>query len=135
MKHANTKGFSLLEVLIVLAIVAVLALFAYPKYSSYLTKTRRIDGQVAILELASKLNEYYAIHHTYEHASFVQLDLPNHSPEGHYQLSINESNANNYKIIATPLRSQAKDHVCGSYTYNQAGDKGITGTGNLSECW
>jgi len=135
MKHANTRGFHLLEVLLVLAIITLLILFAYPRYAAYMIQSRRIDAQVAILELANKMNEYYGQHHSYEHATLLQLDMSEYSPDHHYRLHIIEANANSYQIEAIPVGAQIKDKQCGHYLYNQAGDKGITGEGKVDACW
>ena len=136
MRGKKSKGVSLLEVLIAIAIIAALAIYAYPKYTRYVTKTRRLDGQVALLELATELNEYHAQHKTYKGASLMRLDIPEISPEGYYKLTIKEATNNTYLIEASPLKSQAKDDTeCGSYTYNQAGDKTVTGTSTVAECW
>lgn len=136
MRLRKTTGVSLLEVLIAIAIIAALAIYAYPKYTRYVTKTRRLDGQVALLELATELNEYHAQHHSYKGATLMNLDIQEISPEGYYTLTINGATDKTYLIEASPVKSQAKnDTECGSYTYNQAGEKTITGTGTVAECW
>lgn len=130
------KGFHLLEVLIVLVILAAILAYAYPKYMSHVTKARRLDGKVALLDLANKMNDYYSMHHSYENADFILLNTSENSPEGYYKLKILKAARNSYKIASVPIGSQAKhDKLCGSYTYNQAGEKGITGDGTITQCW
>ena len=58
-------GFTLIEVLIVLAIIAVLAMVSYPTYAGYLTRTRRIEGQVALIEAIQQQERFYTSHNTY----------------------------------------------------------------------
>ena len=133
---STKKGFNLLEVLIVLVIIAAILAYAYPKYINHVTTTRRLDGKVAILDLASKMNDYYVAHHNYENADFILLNTSESSPEGYYQLKIVKATKNSYEIQSIPIGSQAKhDTLCGSFTYNQAGEKGITGNGAITECW
>jgi type IV pilus assembly protein PilE len=59
------KGFTLVEVLIVLVIMAVLSVLAYPTYAGYIRKTRRIEGQVALVETSQQEERYYSQHNRY----------------------------------------------------------------------
>lgn len=61
----NATAFTLIEVLVVMAIIAILAVLAYPSYTGYIVKARRVEGQVALLDLMQKQERYYAQHNTY----------------------------------------------------------------------
>jgi type IV pilus assembly protein PilE len=61
----RSTGFTLIEVMIVLVIILLLAAVTYPSYASFVVKTRRVEGQVALLELMQKQESYYTRHHTY----------------------------------------------------------------------
>jgi type IV pilus assembly protein PilE len=67
------KGFTLVEVMIVLVILAVLSALAYPTYAGYIRKTRRIEGQVALVETLQQEERYYSQHNRYRAFS---ADLP-----------------------------------------------------------
>ena len=58
-------GFTLLEVLIVLAIVSILVSIAYPTYAGYIVRTRRTEGQVALIEAMQKQERHRALHNSY----------------------------------------------------------------------
>lgn len=58
-------GFSLVEIMIVLAIVAILASVAYPGYASYITRSRRIEGQLALMDILQQQERFYSLHNTY----------------------------------------------------------------------
>ncbi|HZX27971.1 MAG TPA: type IV pilin protein [Telluria sp.] len=58
-------AFSLLEVLLVLVIVGVLGSMAYPSYAAYLLKTRRAEGQMALLHRMQDEERYFTDHHRY----------------------------------------------------------------------
>jgi type IV pilus assembly protein PilE len=49
------KGFTLIELMIVVAIIAILAAIAYPSYQEYVRKTKRIEMQAAMQDVAVQL--------------------------------------------------------------------------------
>ena len=62
-KHGT--GFTLIEVLIVLAILALLTMVSYPSYAGYITRTRRIEGQIALIEAMLQQERFHTSHNTY----------------------------------------------------------------------
>lgn len=52
------KGFTLIELMIVVAIIAILAAIAYPSYQEYVRKTKRIEMQAAMQDVAAQLQKY-----------------------------------------------------------------------------
>jgi len=61
----RSRGFTLIEIMVVMTIVLLLAVMAYPSYSHFTVKARRIEGQVALLDLMQKQERYFSQHHTY----------------------------------------------------------------------
>lgn len=59
------SGFTLVEVAIVAAIVALLAAIAYPSYAGYIIKSRRIEGQIALIEAVQQQERFYTRYNTY----------------------------------------------------------------------
>ncbi len=141
------KGFSLLEMIIVMLIIAIFALFTYPHYRSPIIKSRRIDGQTALLALANHLEYYYSDHHTYQGATLAtggDTDVlsTNHSEQNWYILTITEQTDTGFNLRATPIGTQAKeDKFCQTLTFNSVGVKGITSgpggvpTATANQCW
>lgn len=141
------KGFTLIELLIVVAITSILVSFAYPAYQNYIIKARRIDGQSALLDLASRMEQYYFEHNTYQSvtlATNLTTDVLNRitSPEKEYILSITTAKSDHYALQATPTGAQGMaDKQCQSFTLNSVGTKGITKgpaglpTGSIETCW
>lgn len=60
------KGFTLVEVMVVLVILAVLGALAYPSYAGYVRKSRRIEGQVALVETMRQEERYFTQHNAYK---------------------------------------------------------------------
>lgn len=128
-------GFTLIELLITIVIIAILAAIAYPSYISYITKTRRSDGQTALLDLANRMERYFTTNNTYVGATIANVGTSSTTPGGYYTLSISATTATTYTIQAAPTGSQTSDTQCATLTLNQLGQKGDTGTGSVSDCW
>jgi type IV pilus assembly protein PilE len=126
------QGFSLLELLTVLTIVAVISAFAYPSYQNYIVRAHRHDGQAALLDLANRMESYYAEHATYQSVSIKDLLSTDKSLSGWYQLSISQTSDVGYLLEAIPIASQASiDKSCASITLNSQGLR----RGTSDSCW
>ncbi len=143
----NPTGFNLIELLIVMAITGILTLLAYPSYQNYITRARRSEGQTALIDLATRMEQYDFDHNTYQSATIGKkgpddiLSQPT-SPEKGYTLSITHATQNSYTLQATPIGPQGKtDTRCQSLTLDNWGVKGITTgpagppTGSQEQCW
>ena len=62
--RAKFRGFTLIEVIIVIAIIAILTAIAIPSYNAYTTQARRTDGQIALLDLSSRLERFFTDNNT-----------------------------------------------------------------------
>jgi type IV pilus assembly protein PilE len=124
------SGFSLVELLILLAIIALLASIAYPSYISHITKAKRNSAVIALIDLASRLEIYYSEHYSYSGATIDNLNI------NFYRLEIINADAISYLLKATPIGTQAKyDKYCGSLILDNLGNKTISGTGVINNCW
>lgn len=131
------RGFSLIEILIALAVAAILAAIVYPTYQHFVTKAHRSEGQVALFDLAQRMERYYQENnHTFAGASLENLGVNTITSSGYYRLSIGNTSATTYLLMATPIGMQSqRDTQCASLTLNQLGHKGITGEGAVEDCW
>lgn len=128
-KHLNLGGFSFIELLITLSIIGILSTIAYPCYMTHLHKIQRLDGQMALLNLAYHLQKYYNEHQEYLGATMEGLGLKALSSQQHYAVSISELRSDTYLLTATPVKSQANDQ-CAKLTLTQLNEKGPS-----IECW
>ena len=146
MMRAN--GFTLIELMIAVAIVAILAAIAYPSYTESINKSRRSDGQSALLELKNKMEKFRGNCPYYPQnigsadscgasSSASTLKAGTASTQGYYTLTIVASSAtgNAFTLRATPTGVQANDSctqmdLVVSTAYPQ-GNK----TGSGTRCW
>ena len=144
--HVKSWGFTLIELMITVAVVGILAAIAYPAYTSAIMKSRRAEAKAMLLEVAQKQERFYTEKNTYTTAltGTAGLNYPSgtlKSENGHYTIAAAASSgdgntiANSFTLTATPTGTQAKDTVCKNFTLTNTNAKGISGTGNVSECW
>jgi type IV pilus assembly protein PilE len=130
------NGFSLFELLITLAIIGIVTLVALPAYTEHITHEHRIEAEIALENLAASFEQYNTLHGTYQNATLQSLGSPEYVSKNTYQLNIRTATDTDFLLNAVPCNEQAdKDKPCGTLTLNSKGEKGITGQGNVSDCW
>lgn len=145
------KGFTLIELMIAVVIIGILAAIAYPSYEESIRKSRRADGQTALLDLQRKMEKFRG------NCAFYPQNLGNtdtcgassaastinsggatlNSSQGYYTITIVSGSAsgNAFTLRATPTGAQANDSCTQmDLTVNSANPKGSK-TGNSSDCW
>lgn len=134
------NGFTLIELMLVLGIIALFATFSYPSYRESITKSRRIDGQMALINLASHLENYYSKHQTYQGATLgtgseTDVSSSSHSPQNWYLLAITTQTDRDYSLQAIPRGVQAlNDKLCQTFNFDSQGRKTVS-TGKTKQCW
>jgi type IV pilus assembly protein PilE len=68
------SGFTLVELMIVVAVIGILAALAWPSYSHHMVRTRRVEGQVALIEAMQQQERYQFQHNTYVAFSSTDRD-------------------------------------------------------------
>jgi type IV pilus assembly protein PilE len=143
-------GFTMMEVLVVMAIVAILSALAYPSYAGYITKTRRIEGQIALLEALQQQERFYTQNNTYSAFSSSSTDPQERrfkwwsgsSAAGSaYELRAHACPAQELnqcvEIEARPgtamVDSKFRDRDCETMTLNSVGQ--YTSSGRAAHCW
>lgn len=130
MNIKQARGFTLIELMIVVVILGILAAIAYPSYVSQVTKAKRSDGQIALMENAQALERCFSQFNAYNNANCT---ITAASPEGHYAITVART-ATTFTLTATPQASQT-DPVCANFTLTNVGVQGISGTGTVAACW
>ena len=122
MNRTKIYGFTLIELLIVMAIVAIIVSVAYPSYQNSMTKTRRSDGQAALLEAMNAEERYFTENNTYS-TTLADVNASSTSEKGHYTISAAACGGGIDQCViltGTPQGVQSSD---GALTLNSLGVK------------
>ena len=120
----QTKGFTLIELMIVVAIVAILAAIAIPTYEEQVRKGRRADAARAVGQLQLDLERWRAENPSYANCAGAGCGSGTYPPiplSDYYTIAIPAGAATptDYQITATPAGVQVGDR-CGVLTATRA---------------
>ena len=140
MSHLKSiKDFTLAELMITVAIVGILSAVAYPSYTSYVSKSNRVEAQRELASIAALQEQYFIDHRTYSD----DLELLGFSADPYVTSSGNYSIASvigsfggvsgvTFTLTATALSTQlTQDTDCTTLTINEKGEK----SGESTTCW
>jgi type IV pilus assembly protein PilE len=130
----NTRGFTLIELMIVVAIIAIISAIAYPSYQDSVRKTNRSDAMDTMLSTAQRLERCYTSYGSYDNVNCpVQTGASITSAKAHYKVDVTSA-ASIYSLKATPISTQQlKDTKCATFELDNTGKKTSTPAGNT--CW
>lgn len=131
----SAYGFHLVELLVVISIISIVSAFSVPLYSQYMAHERRNEAVAMMGKLALALEAFHVEHDTYQGATLAELNFPEAIVRDHYQLSIRSVTDQTYLVAAVPVSKAEKDGACGVLTLDSQGEKSISGTGSVEECW
>lgn len=143
------SGFTLIEMLVVLAILSILAAVAFPSYAGHVVRTRRTEGQIALMEAMQQQERYHLLHNTYAEFSSGSEDAAAQgfrwwsgatAASSLYELDAHacpgRDIADCVELRATPgttkVDARFRDRECGALTLDSLGTHAATGSGR---CW
>jgi type IV pilus assembly protein PilE len=129
----QSKGFSLIELLIVVAILGILGSVAMGYYRDNVISSNRTEGRSALQTAAGTLEKCRSLYGSYDHANCNYADFT--SETGLYDIT-SAIAASSFTLTATPAAGggQQDDTDCTSLTLTNTGVKSGTGA-DITECW
>ncbi len=150
LKKSDKAGFSVIELLIVLAVFGLLAALAYPGYQQFMVRARRVEAQVALLDIMQMQERHFARHNTY---LAFEADASDPDARRFRWYSGSSAAVSGYELRGAACPGQAIercievraipgttrvnprfiDKECQTMTLDSAGRHGATGEG--ARCW
>ncbi len=116
------KGFTLIELMITIVIVAILASIAIPSYRQYVIRGNRTAAQAAMMEIATRQQQFFVANRTYATAAQLGFALPPEVVENYdFAIAPDDGPPPGFLITFTPKGGQAGDVTL---TLDSEGDKG-----------
>ncbi|MES2604460.1 MAG: type IV pilin protein [Pseudomonadota bacterium] len=140
---SNTRGFTLVEMMIVIAIMGIIFAIAVPTYRRSILKSNRSDAQITLTQLATLEERYYFRENNYT-GSFADIvtgataGQPISSDEGHYSIALTlTGGGTGWSMTATAVGDQLGDSECYKLTLTSLGAKTAVNSSNAasSVCW
>jgi type IV pilus assembly protein PilE len=142
--RSDSRGFTLVELMVVIVIASVLMAIAIPSYKNSIRKSRRTDAKTALLDLAGREERYFSTNGSYTNTStnLGYAAFPATVGGGYYTINIpvaptagTATTVAFVSMTATPVvgSDQAKDTACGSFTLTSTGAQTVSGT--ATDCW
>jgi type IV pilus assembly protein PilE len=132
---SRPHGFTLIELMITIAVVAILAAIAFPSYQNYVLKSGRADAKSALYGAAQTLERCYTRFSAYNDGDCqVQAGTNIDSENEKYEVEVDTAEST-FELTAKPKGQQTKDTECGNFTLTHTGEKGVSGSGTVDDCW
>jgi type IV pilus assembly protein PilE len=122
----QSRGFTLIELIVAVVIVAILATIAIPTYREYVMRSHRRAAQAAMADIATREMQYFAANRAFANATELGYVLPPELDE-YYTFTVTPGTSGsvpNFTIDFAAIGSQVKD---GDLSLDSEGNKGPEG--------
>jgi len=127
----NSKGFTLIELMISVAIIGIIAAVAFPSYQDHVRRSNRTVVKGLLYENAQLMERFYTQNNQYTGAILSITQSPK-TGTAQYNLSLQAVANNTFTLQAVPTGSMTGDS-CGTLTLTNTGVQ--EADGSVAECW
>jgi type IV pilus assembly protein PilE len=139
------RGYTLTELMITIAVLAIIVGIAVPAYTSQMQKSRRADARNALLDIASREERFLSVSNSYSQLTtdvgYTGLAWPQNVFNNFYSVTVTSPDpaflgtGPSFTATATAINAQLNDTACQTFTINQVGVQGSTGSATPATCW
>lgn len=135
-KLGDSKGFTLIELMIVVAVIAIITAIAYPSYTNHVRKTKRVEMQTHLIQLAQNIENYKLANHSYSGVSLDNYGGSTFPTQGDVNYNITLTDANGIGLGTAGADPQSWLLVARPNTsHGQKGDGAISISSAGAKCW
>jgi type IV pilus assembly protein PilE len=129
----NSKGFSLIELMIVVGLVGILSAVAFPMYSDYVVASNRSEGRAGLTAAAASLEKCKSLYGVYDNINCPVLATIA-TETNLYSIDTTGRTPTTFTLVATAVGSQVRDGDCTSLSLTNTGIKTAAGA-DPTVCW
>jgi type IV pilus assembly protein PilE len=129
----NSKGFSLIELLIVVALVGILSAVAFNMYADNVIASNRSEGRAELTATAASLEKCKSLYGVYDNVNCPVLATIA-TESNLYSIDTTGRTPTTFTLVATAVGPQLRDADCTTLSLTNTGVKTATGV-DPTVCW
>ena len=144
------RGVTLIELMVVMVVVAILGSIALASYRAYVQRAGRAEAKAALLQQQNNLERCFTRFNRYDPpagncltadalqgAGLPSGDVGRYLVTGVFNAAPFGPGNPPYVLTATPQAGggMTDDAECLAFTLTATGQRGVTGTGTVQNCW
>lgn len=106
----DSRGFTLVEMMIAVAVAGVLSSVALPSFQGVLHQSRRSEALVAMMQVQAAQERWRSNHRSY--GTLADIGVATRTPGGHFTLQVADAGEDGYDVFATATGTQSRDTAC-----------------------